>query len=57
MEYHYVDVDLSQGEDRKSLVEELEKWNPRRSFPTVVIDKDRAVIGYDENKLRQELGE
>jgi len=42
------------GEERKNTLEELEKWNPRGSFPTLIIN-DKAILGYDEKRIREEL--
>jgi len=35
---------------------ELERWNPRRSFPTVVVDDTEVVVGFKEGRLREVLG-
>jgi glutaredoxin len=42
VEYDCVYVDLLQGEEKQAIMEEVRKWNPRSSFPTIVIDdRDR----------------
>ncbi len=51
--YSYVDVDLLQGDDRSEIMDQVAKWNPSRSFPTLVIGDDRAIVGYDEKKIRE----
>ena len=50
--YDYIDVDLLVEPDRSEVAREVEKWNPRRSFPTIVIDEKEVIVGYDEEKLR-----
>jgi len=55
VEYSYVDADLLKGKEREELLEELKKWNPRCSFPTVVINNDQCIIGYDEHKVKEAL--
>lgn len=55
VEYYYTDVDLLEGEDRAKTMEELERWNPRRSFPTLVI-KNECIVGYQEDKIKEAIG-
>ena len=55
VEFSYIDVDLLEGEDKKKIDEELKKWNPRGSFPTVVIDNKKCIIGFKEDEIRQAL--
>jgi glutaredoxin len=55
--YECHDVDTLKGDERKQAMAEASRWNPRSSFPTVVIDDGATVIvGYDEAKLREALG-
>ncbi len=55
IEYSYVDVDLASEEDRKQLEKIIHKWNPRESFPTLVIDDKKCIIGFVENDIREAL--
>jgi len=50
-EYKFVDVDLLKGKERKEIMEEVKRWNPQSSFPTVVIN-NKCIVGYDEQKIR-----
>jgi len=34
---------------------EMDRWNPRRTFPTVVVDDSEVVVGYKEDRLREVL--
>ena len=54
--YDYVNVDELAGEARSQALTELQRWNPKCSFPSLVINSDRCVVGYDENKIREALG-
>jgi len=54
--YRYVDVDLAQGEDRRRVMEEVSRWNRAGSFPTLVVDQKRAIIGFDEAAIRELAG-
>jgi len=51
--YRYIDVDLLDGEAKKEVVAELERWDPGHSFPCVVIDDDKCIVGFQEDKIRQ----
>lgn len=53
--YDFVDVDLLEGEERKAILEDVKKFNPRCSFPTVVIG-ETVVVGYKEDKIKEALG-
>jgi glutaredoxin len=54
--FDYVYVDLLKGQEREEAKEQVGRWNPSVSFPTIVIDDDRSVTGYKPEKLREELG-
>jgi glutaredoxin-like protein NrdH len=56
VEYRYIDVDLLQGEARSQAIEELSRWNPSRSFPTIVVNGDRCIVGFQEEKLKEAVG-
>jgi glutaredoxin len=51
-EYYYEDVDLLTGNAKHDVMSDVERWNPKRSFPTVVVDNSRCIIGYQESALR-----
>lgn len=53
--YRFVYVDLLEGDARREVFEELKKRNPRRTFPTLVLDGDEVVAGFSEEKYRQVL--
>jgi len=53
--YEYVYVDLLAGEERDRIMAEVDRWNPRRSFPTVVVDDSTVVVGFNESRLREVL--
>jgi len=54
--YECDDVDLLLGEEKERAREELARLNPRRSYPTLLIDEEEVVVGFDEEKLREVLG-
>jgi len=55
IEFEFEDVDLLQGEERAAILEEVKKWNPNCSFPTIIIG-DKVVVGYKEDEIREALG-
>ena len=55
-DYNYVYVDLLKGEERDEVVEMVKKWNPQVSFPTLVINDEKTIIGFKEDEIREEIG-
>ena len=53
--YDFVDVDLLQGEERKAILEDVKKFNPKCSFPTIIIG-DKVIVGFKEDEIREALG-
>lgn len=53
--YEFTDVDLLGGEERAVTLDDLKKFNPRCSFPTLIIG-DKVIVGYKEEEIRDELG-
>jgi len=55
--YQLFEVDLLQGEEKEEARRQVARFNPRMSFPTLVInDGEKVVVGYDEERLREVLG-
>ncbi len=52
VDYHYVDVDLLADADKEEAIKEIRQWNPPCSFPTMVIDNNRCIIGFNEEEIR-----
>ena len=53
--YDFVDVDLLEGEERKAILEDVKKINPKCSFPTIIIG-ETVIVGFKENEIREALG-
>ena len=53
--YDYIFVDLLEDKDREDVVNEIKKWNPNCSFPTVVINNNTCIVGYNEEKILEVL--
>ncbi len=54
--FDFVYVDLLQGDEREAVKDEIQKWNPRLSFPTIVIDETTCVVGFKTDELKEALG-
>ena len=55
IKYEFVDVDLLQGDERKAILEDVRKFNPRCSFPTVIIG-ETVIVGFKEKEIKEALG-
>ncbi len=55
VKYEFVDVDLLKGEERKAILDDVRKFNPRCSFPTIIIG-EKVIVGYKEEKIKEALG-
>ena len=53
--YDFINVDYYEGAEKEEIVAEIEKWNPKVSFPTIVIDNERCIIGFDEEEIIRTL--
>ena len=51
--YSYVDVDQAEEDDKEEVVGQLRKWNPRSSFPTLVINDERCIVGFKEEEIKE----
>jgi glutaredoxin-like protein NrdH len=53
--YEFTDVDTLQGEERAAILEDVRKWNPKCSFPTIIIG-DKVIVGHKEDEIKEALG-
>jgi glutaredoxin-like protein NrdH len=49
--YDFVDVDKLSGDEREKTIEEVKKFNPRCSFPTLVIDNEKVIVGLNKEEI------
>jgi len=54
--YDYVYVDLLAPAEQEKIVEQIRRWNPSESFPTIVFNDSSCVLGFDEVKIRTAVG-
>lgn len=53
--FDYVDTDLLVGKERDDTRREVQKWNPRCSFPTLVINNQQCIVGFDKDRIKEAL--
>jgi glutaredoxin-like protein NrdH len=56
VEFDYTYVDLLEGKEQDDAITLVEKVNPSGSFPTLVIDDKKTIIGFREQEIREALG-
>ncbi len=52
--YEFLEVDMLEGSERAAAIEEVKKFNPRVTFPTIIAG-DHVIVGFNEKELRQAL--
>ena len=55
IKYEFVDVDLLEGDERKAILEDVRKFNPKCSFPTIIIG-ETVIVGHKEDQIKEALG-
>lgn len=51
--YDYIDADQVDDKTGDEIDREVRKWNPRGTYPTMVVGDKRAIINYDEEKIKE----
>ncbi len=51
IEYDFVYVDKLTGEEREKTIEEVKKYNPKASFPTIIVDGEKIIVGLKEQEI------
>ena len=55
VKYEFIDVDILEGDERKAILEDVKKFNPKCSFPTIIIG-EKVIVGFKEDKIKEALG-
>jgi glutaredoxin-like protein NrdH len=55
VDFDYLYVDLLEGPEQDTAMTEVEKWNPKGSFPTLVIRDKESIVGFQEKEIREAL--
>ncbi len=53
--FDFIDVDLLKRKERNDILEEIKKFNPDCSFPTIIIG-DKVIAGFKEKEIKEALG-
>jgi len=56
VDFDYIYVDRLEGEEENEAVKEVRRFNPSTSFPTTVINDEKAIVGFKEKEIREALG-
>jgi len=56
VEYSFIFVDLLSDKDRDKVTEDIKKWNPMCSFPTMIINDKKCIVGFKEKEIKEALG-
>jgi glutaredoxin len=51
--FDYTFVDLLEGKEQDDAIIMVEKFNPSGSFPTLVINNKKAIVGFREQEIRE----
>jgi len=55
IEFSYVYVDLLAGEELYAVARDVQAHNKSYSFPTLVINDSKVIIGFREDEIREAL--
>jgi glutaredoxin len=53
--YSFVDVDMLEAAEKERARQEMKKWNPEGSYPTIVIGNRECISGFDEDEIREKI--
>jgi glutaredoxin len=56
IEYSYIFVDLVNDSEKDKVMDDVRTWNPRCSFPTVVVNDEKCIVGYKEDEIKEAIG-
>lgn len=57
IDFDFVYVDLLEDPERETVLNEIERWNPKGSFPTLVIRNEKSIVGFRDTEIREALGQ
>jgi len=53
--YEYIDVNTLTGQDKNEVIEQVKVFNPMCSFPTMVVNGEKCIVGFKEEKIKEAL--
>ena len=54
--YNYIEVDALPDEEKEKTLTDMKHFNPQCSFPTLVVNSEHCIVGYNEAKIKEVLG-
>ena len=54
--YDFVEVDVLSSDEKENMLTEIKRFNPQCSFPTLVVNDEQCIVGYNESKIKGVLG-
>jgi len=55
IEFKFIYVDLLQGDTKQYAIDEVRKYNKNCSFPTLVINNDKTIVGFKATEIKEAL--
>ena len=56
VKYQYIYADLLDEKSHMDLIFEMSEYVENISFPTIVVDEDVVIAGYDEEEIKEIIG-
>ena len=56
LDYSYTYMDLIEGEEKENALKDLKKWNPRYSYPTIIVNDKKCIVGFKEDEIKKAIG-
>ena len=53
VEFDFTFVDLLEGKEQDTAMDTVERFNPSGSFPTLVINDKKCIVGFKEQEIRE----
>lgn len=53
--YEFVFIDQKTSEEKELYKGEIRKHNPRCSYPTLVLNDEKCIVGYQDTEIREAL--
>jgi len=53
--FEFVYVDLLEGEEKQAVEAQMCEYNPKESFPTIVIDGEHCIVGFKPDEIKKAL--
>lgn len=54
--YDFVEVDILPEDEKERTLTEIKRFNPQCSYPTLVVNNEECIVGYNELKIKETLG-